>query len=163
MSDEVYGPDDWRQLTQAASPVVPGLMRTMCSAVKDDGEDCKMKALPGGVLCAYHGGNTVIAMDQNRRRLDMVRAQLFDTLVDAGSEAIDTYVAIMRDGKKDSDRLRAADRILELMGIRDQVVQVKVTQQAEATDLEDEIFKLLAHVTQERMGEIIETTEAKTA
>ena len=157
---EVHGPKDWRPLTHAPVPVIMQDMPTeQCAAIKDNGDQCLNRSVHGQIFCASHGGNTLQVQDQTRRRLDTVRSTMFDKLVDAANEAVDTYITIMRHGKKDSDRLKAADRVLEMLGVRDQVIEVKHTHSIEPTDLEAELLGLLKNTTKEKIAGIIDIEE----
>jgi hypothetical protein len=160
MTDMVYGPSDWRELTYAPAPVMP-VKVPRCAAIKNNGEDCKLDAIAGAMFCRFHGGTTHAVQEQTRRRLDAVRSEMFEQLVAAAGEAVSTYIEIMRNGKKESDRLRAADRVLELIGVRDQVVEVHVKTSTEPTDIERELLTLLTEVAGDRLNEVIDVVSSE--
>ena len=160
MSAEVFGPNDWRPLTHASVPAIASSIPTVqCSAIKDNGDQCLNRAMHGQLFCSSHGGTVLQVQEQTRRRLDTVRSAMFDTLVNAAEEAVDTYIEIMRNGKRDADKLKAADRVLEMLGVRDQVIEVKHTHSLEPTDIEREILGLLKNTTKEKLDDIIDIEE----
>lgn len=153
----VYGPKDWRELTGAPLPSVPG-GSVPCAAIKEDGNTCGNLAVAGTPLCRVHGGTTISVQEQARRRIDAVRSELFGMLCDAAREAADTYVTIMRTGKKDADRIKAADRVLELLGFRDDVANVPGASDHEESDIDKQLKSLLVSATEARLAQAIEST-----
>ena len=154
-SVRVYGPSDWRELTGAPIPRLPG-GSISCAAIKDDGQVCGNRAVAGTPLCRSHGGTTVSVQEQARRRIDMVRSELFEMLCGAAKEAAETYVTVMRTGKQDRDRLRAADRVLELLGFNDDVANV--SHDGPENEIDKQLKVLLINVTQEKLAQAIEAT-----
>jgi hypothetical protein len=56
-----------------------------CSAIsKQTGEQCKRKAIPGGTVCRYHGGNAKQVKAKAAVRAEVVSWGLGDTTVDPG-------------------------------------------------------------------------------
>jgi len=153
----VYGPKDWRELNGAPLPALPG-GSVMCAAIKEDGETCGNKAVGGTPLCRVHGGTTVSVQEQARRRIDAVRGELFEHLVTSAKQAVEVYTTIMLTGKKDADRLKAADRVLELLGFRDQITNLPGDGPQES-DIDKQLKVLLVQVADDRLQRaIIETT-----
>lgn len=155
--ERVYGPKDWRELTGAPLPALPG-GSVPCAAIKDDGSTCGNLAVAGTPLCRVHGGTTISVQEQARRRIDAVRSELFEHLCDAAKEAAETYITIMRTGKKDADRLKAADRVLELLGFRDDLANVPGANDGQESDIDKQLKVLLVSVTNERLSQVIEAT-----
>jgi hypothetical protein len=118
---------------------------------------CGNRAVGGTPLCRAHGGTTLSVQEQTRRRIDAVRSELFEHLCASAKEAVETYTVIMRTGKRDADRLRAADRILELLGFRDEMTHLPgmATQESE---IDKQLKVLLINVTQEKLSHAIEVT-----
>lgn len=161
--DDVIGPDEWREVANAATGVPPELSLGRCRALKRTGERCKLgEAGPGVGVCRFHGGLSAITQDQARRRIEMVRSAMFDELCEAALEAVETYVHIMRNGEKDGDRLRAADRVLQLIGLDDQVSGVP-KDTGEQEDIDEQLRTLLAVAAPERLQRAIEVTSRDTA
>ena len=156
--DRVYGPKDWRELNAVPVPSLPG-GSVLCAAIKDNGEVCGNRAVGGTPLCQYHGGTTMSVQAQARRRIDMVRSELFELLTGATKEAAETYIMIMRTGKRDADRLRAADRVLELVGFRDTVANVPGA--GPVSDIDQQLAGLLKTATEERLKRAIEVTSSE--
>lgn len=158
MSGEVVNPEEWRAVSNSAAGVPPELTRNQCRALKPDGNQCKLREMTtGGGLCRWHGGGVVIAREQAQRRLEMVRSAMFDELHEAALEAVETYIHIMKHGEKDADRLRAADRVLTLVGLDDRLVEPP----KEATDEDDidtQLRALLRTAAPERLQRAIEVT-----
>jgi hypothetical protein len=153
----VYGPEDWRELTGAPLPDFPlNGTSIQCAAIKDNGEQCRARALLGTPFCRAHGGSTITVQEQTRRRLDMVRSALFDTLVEAAGEAVDTYVEIMRNGRRDTDRLAAADRVLRMMGFHDTIVVKHENERDQPSDIDTQLVELFATATRERLARVID-------
>lgn len=135
-----------------------GLQPRQCARLKANGERCRNRALPGSDICAPHGGNTELALGAARRRIEMVRSQLFETLIEAAEDATQTYVNIMRYGKKDADKIKAADRVLTLLGFQPNapVIRVEATKD-EHDDIDDRLRALLAEAaSKDRVGDIID-------
>jgi hypothetical protein len=65
---------------------------------------------------------------------------------------------IMRTGKKDADRLKAADRVLELLGFRDDLENVPGANDGQESDIDKQLKVLLVSVTNERLSQVIEAT-----
>lgn len=152
----VYGPEDWRELTGAPLPEFPlDGTSIQCAAIKDNGEQCKARAMLGTPFCQFHGGTTITVREQTRRRLDMVRSALFNSLLNAAGEAVDTYIHVMRHGKRDCDRLAAADRVLRLMGCHDTVV-IKHEESQPQSDIDMQLIELFAAATRERLARVID-------
>jgi len=86
----------------------------------------------------------------------MVRSELFEMLCGAAKEAAETYVTVMRTGKQDRDRLRAADRVLELLGFNDDVANV--SHDGPENEIDKQLKVLLINVTQEKLAQAIEAT-----
>lgn len=156
-AQRVYGPADWRELTGAPLPALPG-GSVPCAAIKDDGSTCGNLAVAGTPLCRVHGGTTISVQEQARRRIDAVRSELFEHLCSAAREAAETYTTIMRHGKKDADRLKAADRVLELLGFRDSVANLPGAEEHHESDIDKQLKVLLVNVTTERLTQVIEAT-----
>jgi hypothetical protein len=135
-----------------------GLQPRQCSRLKANGDRCRNRALAGSDICAPHGGNTELALGAARRRIEMVRSQLFETLIDAAEQATETYVNIMRYGKKDADKIKAADRILTLLGFQPNAPVIHVeNKEAEHDDIDDRLRTLLAEAESKgRVGDIID-------
>jgi hypothetical protein len=102
---------------------------TRCISRSSDGNgQCSDDALPASLLCRSHGG----ALPDSRRaaaeRVELAKLTVVNTLVATVEEACGVLLQIMRAGEKDSDRLKAVDRVLELAGIRtgQPLVQVNV-------------------------------------
>lgn len=155
--DPVYGPEEWRELNSAPLPNLPGASY-QCAALKaDDGEQCRNQAIYGTPFCKYHGGTTVSVQEQARRRIEAVKATLFDKLIKAADLAINTYIEVAKAGEKDADRLKAADRILELLGMRDDVVTVQVagTTNLELTDTDARLIAALRAASNEKLQQAI--------
>jgi hypothetical protein len=56
-----------------------------CSAIsKHSGEQCKRKAIPGGTVCRYHGGNARQVKTKAAIRAEVLNRGLGDTTVDPG-------------------------------------------------------------------------------
>jgi hypothetical protein len=56
-----------------------------CSAIsKHSGEQCKRKAIPGGTVCRYHGGNARQVKTKAAIRAEVLNWGLGDTTVDPG-------------------------------------------------------------------------------
>jgi hypothetical protein len=109
-----------------------------------------------------HRGTTVSVQEQTRRRIDAVRSTLFDKLVDAAERAVDVYIGVMDDEKAGPKyRMQAADRVLELMGFRDQVIQVEVKQTQEVSDLDRELLTVLQSVSEQRIIQAIEAVSTE--
>ena len=151
----VYGPSDWRELTGAPLPSLPG-KSIPCAAVKSDGRVCGNFAVAGTPLCRAHGGTTLSVQEQARRRIDAVRSQLFQELCSAAKDAVQVYVTIMNTGKRDADRLRAADRVLEMLGMRDDIAHDP--RQDGESEIDKQLKALLSSVTDERLSRAIDTT-----
>lgn len=82
-------------------------MRQRCHARRKDGAQCGMPAVMGMRVCRIHGGGTQAAMAKAKLRM----MELVDP-------AIATIARIMADpNAKASDRLRAAENILDRAGI----------------------------------------------
>lgn len=157
----VYAPEDWRAIAQAPLPVIPGAESVQCAAIKDNGDPCKNKAMYGTMFCNFHGGSTISTQEQAKRRIDMVRSQLFSKLVAAAEEAADTYVNIMKNGKRDVDKLAAADRIFRLLGFDESVSQVPGAKEddGELADIDSQLVGLLTSTeVQGRLASAILTT-----
>lgn len=158
--NRVYSPDDWRILNDAPLPAIPGVTSTICAAIKDNGNPCGNLAIHGVPFCRAHGGTTLTVQEQARRRIDMVRSQLFTKLCAAAEKATDTYISIMENGKKDSDRIAAADRVLKLLGFDDSVSQVPgLEDEGEASDIDKQLAELLQAVAAEKLAGIIDVKE----
>jgi hypothetical protein len=68
---------------------------TRCTATaKSTGERCKQKAIPGGDVCRYHGGNAEQVQEKAQDRLDDV----FDRMDDADTNA--EYVKLLREARQ---------------------------------------------------------------
>lgn len=156
----MISPDEWRELANAAAGVPDDLTRQQCRALKRDGDRCKLTESAVGIgVCRFHGGGLLITQEQARRRIEMVRSAMFDELCEAALEAVETYVHIMKTGEKDSDRLRAADRVLMLVGIDDSIVEPpKRAGDTEEDDIDSQIRGLLATAAPERLQRAIEVT-----
>jgi len=152
----VYGPKDWRELTGAPLPSLPG-GSVPCAGIKEDGTQCGNLAVSGTPLCRVHGGTTVSVQEQARRRIDAVRSELFEHLVSSAREAVEVYTTVMRTGMKDADRLRAADRVLELLGFNDHVANLPDHGKQES-DIDKQLKVLLVQVSQDKLQQAIEAT-----
>lgn len=152
----VYSQKDWRELTGQPLPNLPATA-VMCAAIKDSGDPCGNKAMHGLEFCRHHGGNTLAVQDMARRRIEAVRSELFEHLVMSARDAVETYTTIMKTGKRDADRLKAADRVLELLGMGDDVAQLP-HQQKEESEIDKQLAVLLVHVTNEKLQRAMETT-----
>ncbi len=143
-----------------------------CVRRSDDGNgQCTREAKPASILCSVCGGED---RDQQRReiaeRTELAKLVSFNSLLAGVEEAIATYFSVMRNGEKDADRLRAADRILELAGFKTQgplvAVQVNNTglRQEDHRDarLLDVIRRLDAEKAEQIQARILDTvaTEA---
>lgn len=159
MEHDAVGPDEWRELNRAPLPETAA--KYPCAALKSEtGDPCKNDAIAGTPFCRFHGGTTVAVQDQARRRIEAVKATLFDKLLRAANTAVDTYIEVCKSGEKDSDRLRAADRILELVGVREDIISVHVsgTTEHQVTDLDAALVTALRTVGEERFSRAIDTT-----
>jgi hypothetical protein len=158
----LIGPDEWKELNGVDLPELGGVGSVRCAAVKSSGERCRNVAIEGCDLCRFHGGTTVSVQEQTRRRIDAVRSTLFDKLVDAAERAVDVYIGVMDDEKAGPKyRMQAADRVLELMGFRDQVIQVEVKQTQEVSDLDRELLTVLQSVSEQRIIQAIEAVSTE--
>lgn len=162
MSGDVVGPDEWRDIANAAAGVPEDFRREQCRALKRDGERCRMREAGLDIgLCRFHGGGTIISQDQARRRLEMIRSAMFDELCEAAVEAVETYIHIMKHGEKDTDRLRAADRVLMLMGVDDTLVEKPERGDDHEDDIDSQLRRLLATAAPERLQRAIEVTSTE--
>ena len=57
------------------------------------------------------------SMEFQTERLRCTIPKISEQLDQAASEAVDTYIEVMRNAKKDADRIAAADRIIKLSGV----------------------------------------------
>jgi len=80
-------------------------------------EQCAFEAQPGSILCKRHGGDLPQVRRERAERVTLARLAAFNHILAAVEAAAATYVDVMINGKP-GDRLRAADRILELAGIK---------------------------------------------
>lgn len=158
--DVVYGPQDWRPLNEAPMPDVP-TRSIRCAGVKEMGEPCNALAVGGTIFCRVHGGTTVSVQAQARARLDQVRSVLFDTLVDAAKDAVEVYTEVMRHGKRDADRLRAADSVLKLLGFDESVSQVPGGDAPVITSLDQELTDLFRRAAVDRLSRVIDVASAE--
>ena len=80
--------------------------RRQCTArARSTGERCGNRPIPGGTVCRFHGGGAPAV----RRRARLRLAELVDP-------AISTLARVMVKAEKDSDKLRAAEAILDRAG-----------------------------------------------
>lgn len=78
-----------------------------CKAHSRTGERCKYPPVPGATVCRFHGGNA----PQVRRKAALRLAELVDP-------AIATMAQVMVDRQaRHSDRLRAAENVLDRAGV----------------------------------------------
>jgi hypothetical protein len=83
---------------------------TRCTATaKSTGERCKQKAIPGGDVCRYHGGNAEQVQEKAQERLDAMADaatkqlqdrldDVFDRMDDADTNA--EYVKLLREARQ---------------------------------------------------------------
>lgn len=87
------------------------------------------EAEPASLLCRAHGGRLPDERRAAAERVELAKLTVLNTLVLAVEEAAGVYLEIMRDqGEKASDRIKAADRVLEMTGLRagQPLVQVQI-------------------------------------
>ena len=85
----------------------PDPMDATCTAMsKQSGERCKRRPIPGGFVCASHGGNAPQTRDAARRRIAAMADHAAAALVDA-----------METAEKPGDRIRAAAEVLDRAGV----------------------------------------------
>jgi hypothetical protein len=103
---------------------------TRCISRSDDGNgQCGRDAEPAALMCGQHGGRLPDQRRATAERVELAKMTVLNTLVGAVEEAVSVYLGIMRDPtEKANDRIRAADRVLEIAGIRtgQPLVQVQV-------------------------------------
>lgn len=94
----------------------------------DGNGQCTNETSPGSVLCGSCGGNLPDERRAAAERMELAKLSTLNTMISLVEETSLHLVQIMRSGEKDSDRLRAIDRILELAGVRtgQPLVQVQV-------------------------------------
>lgn len=102
-------------------------MRCVSRSADGNGQ-CSVEAEPASLLCRQHGATLPDERRAAAERMALAKLTVFNTLVAVVEEACTTYMQVMRHGEKDSDRLKAADRVLELAGIKtgQPLVQVQV-------------------------------------
>lgn len=117
--------------------------RLLCRATsKSSGLPCTQPAIPGGTVCRYHGGSIPVVKRKAALRLQ--------ELVDP---AIATLAREMTGADKSTDRLRAADSVLDRTGYgRTSKVETETVQDALVHRLEQ---------LRERRGPIIEAKLAE--
>ena len=76
-----------------------------CTATNKSGGRCGQRAIPGGHVCKFHGG----AAPQVKRKAQLRLAELVDP-------AIAQLARMLTQADKDSDKLRAAENILDRAG-----------------------------------------------
>lgn len=84
---------------------------------EDPNEQCSADARPGSILCGRHGANLPDMRREAAERIALARLTSLNTVILAVEEAVGTYLTVMRHGDKGSDRIKAADRVLELAGM----------------------------------------------
>lgn len=164
----VYSADDWKLPAPLAAQ--PGV-RAICAAVVK-GTHCGDPVVPNTPLCERHGGKYLLGRTSALLRREAMRMQLLDDLIDGAKTAVRTYMEVMETGEKDADRIRAADRVLELLGFRGESqasplpqVDETILPGGQATEKKDDFIdahltELLQQVSIERVTEIIRVTTA---
>lgn len=85
--------------------------------------------MPASLLCSSCGGHLPDERRAVAERVELAKMTVMNTLIGAVEEAVAVYIGIMRHpGEKASDRIKAADRVLEIAGIKtgQPLVQVQV-------------------------------------
>lgn len=90
--------------------------RIQCTKVTIFGEQCKNKAILGGVVCGKHGGAKVETQQNAQEIIKHAR----DRLVGISDSAVTVYEEILTPGSgaNDSIRLKAASDVLDRVGIK---------------------------------------------
>jgi hypothetical protein len=98
------------------------------SRSSDGNEQCSEDAEPASIVCRFHGARMPDERRAAAERVELAKLTVLNTLVQTVEEAAATYLHVMRHGEKDADRLKAADRVLEMTGIKtgQPLVQVQI-------------------------------------
>jgi hypothetical protein len=101
-----------------------------CISRSDDGNgQCDRNAEPASLLCSSHGGRLPDERRASAERVELAKLTVLNTLVQVVEEAASVYIGIMRDPtEKATDRIKAADRVMEMAGLRNgqPLVQVQI-------------------------------------
>ena len=132
-----------------------------CISRSADGtEQCSEDAAPASIVCSHHGAKLPDERRASAERVELAKLTVLNTLVGVVEEAAATYLSIMRHGDKDSDRLKAADRVMELTGIKTglPLVQVQVnTGLRPQEDLRDARLVTIVQKLNEERAELLKT------
>lgn len=80
-------------------------------------------------MCKAHGGRLPDERRAAAERVELAKLTVLNTLVQVVEEAAAVYLGIMRDPtEKAADRMKAADRVMEMTGLRSgqPLVQVQI-------------------------------------
>mgnify|MGYP003594369810 CR=1 FL=1 len=112
-------PMGWKPTAKEPVPVV------RCSSNSTTtGERCKRWSLRGTTVCVFHGGQLPSVRDHAEAVVDAARMRLMG-LADA---AVDVMEDLIQTSSNEAIRLKAAENVLNRVGIRDSVdVNIEVT------------------------------------
>lgn len=79
---------------------------------------CSNTAAPDSILCNSCGAQLPERRREAAETNALAKLALMNTMLAVVEEAASHLVGIMRHGDKDSDRLKAIDRVLDLAGVR---------------------------------------------
>jgi hypothetical protein len=139
-------------------------MRCVSRSTDGNGQ-CSDESAPASLLCTKHGATLPDERRAAAERMALAKLTSLNTLLLVTEEAVSVLVQIMRSGEKDSDRLKAVDRVLELTGIKTGQPLVQVNVNTGLRPMEDprdaRLVALISKMDKER-GELLQQKAIET-
>lgn len=140
-------PMDWKPTVAEPVPVV------RCTATKNNGERCRKWSLRGTTVCIRHGAQLPNVREHANAVVESARMRL----VGLADEAIDTLEDLVQPGTGDAIRLKAAESILDRIGVKGAMeMKVEVTTNAAPSET---ISERLADIAKRLAPKPIEESE----
>ena len=132
-----------------------------CVRRSSDGNgQCTHDAQPGSVLCQSCGANLPGERRAAAERAALAQLIVVNTTAAVIEEAMGVLVSVMRHGEKDSDRLRAVDRVLELSGVMNSqpivAVQVNTGLRPQEDNRDARLLSIIEKMSEERAATLRE-------
>jgi len=94
--------------------------------------------MPASILCSVHGGRLPDERRAVAERVELAKMTVLNTLIATVERAAAVYIGIMDDPtEKATDRIKAADRVMEMAGLRNGQPLVQVNVQTGLRPTED--------------------------